>query len=431
MCCKFMYIFISLLIILTKNEEEKLEYPSILTLISQKNVLVTSNGIHFYDSNLEIEEKDKLIPLDIPGLDNFKTALTQFSENDGGYILVLAMEIIYFFKADGTIFSTKNLTNLIDSNYYCITPYKKENNNLYYIISYITRQDISISLNIFEFCLISDENKSINLINFKPTMPGTNYFAEEIPGINCIFMFNPTYNYDVLTCFYPVRYPGQVHCRSFDPKNNYNEIVEAFSYFNNETVFITHPGYASAVTNLEKRKALVFFVYNSGAYWMTFDFRNNFSEVKNINNLELMGYFPKNRMYFLRQTKEFFIITEISGKACQKYILIFNKDFSLKYSSILTINGCYGSNYFAGFFKNGYYYLVADNSNNIVNDLFFEQIIDLNITELVEEPIIVNENLPNLESKTTIIEIPPEIAIITPIIDSIYSTNALLLQSKI
>ena len=180
MCCKFMYIFISLLIILTKNEDEKLEYPSILTLISQKNVLVTSNGIHFYDSNLENEEKDKLIPLVIPVSDSFKTALAQFSENDGGYILVLAMEIIYFFKADGTIFSTKNLTNLIDSNYYCITPYKKENNNLYYIISYITRQDISISLNIFEFGLISDENKSINLINFKPTMPGANYFAEDL-----------------------------------------------------------------------------------------------------------------------------------------------------------------------------------------------------------------------------------------------------------
>ena len=411
---KFMYIhtIISLLIILTKNEEEGLYYPSILTLLSHKNVLVTSNGIHFYDSKFESEEKDKFISLDISSSDSFKTSLAQFSENDGGYILVLAKEILYFFKADGTYVSNKNLADLIASNYYCLTPYKKEDNNLYYIISYVNRGDLSINLNIFKYSLISDENISINSIKFNVIMSQYNNNAQEIPGVNCIFLFEPTYNYDVLTCFYSVQYPGQVHCRSFDPKNNYNEITENFAIYNNDPEFYTHPDYASAVTNLEKRKALVFFVYVGGAYWMTFDFQNNFSEVKYITDINLSHNYPKNRMYFCRQTKEFFIITELATSSCKKYVLIFNKDFSFKYSNTITINQCYNSNYFAGFYKNGYYFIVADNADTNVKELFYFQIIDLNITEAVEDPIIVNENLPNLESITTIIEVAPETTII-------------------
>ena len=59
------FLILIVLIIINIIKNEKLLYPSILTLLNQKLILVVNNGIHFYDSNLENEDLDKLIPLNI------------------------------------------------------------------------------------------------------------------------------------------------------------------------------------------------------------------------------------------------------------------------------------------------------------------------------------------------------------------------------
>ena len=40
---------------------------------------------------------------------------------------------------------------------------------------------------------------------------------------------------------------------------------------------------------------------------MTFDFENNFTEFKNINDLQLEGDYEKNRMYFFSDKLENFL----------------------------------------------------------------------------------------------------------------------------
>ena len=194
------------LTILSRFECENLLYPSILTLLSRKLVLVSNNGIHFFDSNLDNEETNKYIPINIElDTDNYKTAMEQFSEEYGGYILILVRNIIYFFDSNGNNIYSENLSEYLNGNYYCLIPYKKEGNYLYYIISYISATSYELILHHFIFELDSHSNQHQKL-NFEvKVIEGTNA-PTQIIGVTCLFMINLANN-KILTCFYGVSYP--------------------------------------------------------------------------------------------------------------------------------------------------------------------------------------------------------------------------------
>ena len=147
---------------------------------------------------MENEDLDKYVPLNIPDndLDSFKTAMAQFSADDNGYILILAMNIIYFFRSDGTSIISKNLSNIIDGSYYCITPYKKENNYLHYIISYTNNSDFTMILNDFKFDINSNENILENLKKLEIMPDDINPMQIGLAGMTCIVMFDSILHYD-------------------------------------------------------------------------------------------------------------------------------------------------------------------------------------------------------------------------------------------
>jgi hypothetical protein len=147
---------------LTKNDIRYLyfSYPSLLTLNDHSKVIVGSDGIHFYDSNVELEDETKKIIFEnkLDNRDkNEKTVLTQFSSENGGYILIFVMDILYIFESNGTIIDNITLANTISSNHYYINPYKVENNNLHFIISY-KKSPTTFALNYFMFDKV---NKSL------------------------------------------------------------------------------------------------------------------------------------------------------------------------------------------------------------------------------------------------------------------------------
>ena len=140
----FIYILlIKLKLIKSEVQEESKSissvlYPTAYTLYNQNILIISSDGIHFYNSDL-IEDEDKkiLIEKEILLQSEFeKTTIAQFSEEDGEYIVIIINDTLYFFKENGTPITSIDLSNSINSIYYCLIPYKKENNFLYYIISY-------------------------------------------------------------------------------------------------------------------------------------------------------------------------------------------------------------------------------------------------------------------------------------------------------
>ena len=80
----------------TKNPNILL--PSLSTLLNQKQVLIDTNGIHFYDSNLINKSTDKLISLNFSSIKPIREPITtKFAMEDGGYILILVNNKLYFF----------------------------------------------------------------------------------------------------------------------------------------------------------------------------------------------------------------------------------------------------------------------------------------------------------------------------------------------
>ena len=74
--------------------------------------MVASDGIHFFISNLD-EDQDKKINFEnqiTTSEENDNVCIVQFSENDGGYIIILAMNILYFFYPDGTLINSFSFT---------------------------------------------------------------------------------------------------------------------------------------------------------------------------------------------------------------------------------------------------------------------------------------------------------------------------------
>jgi len=390
----FIFIFISLLIFSKNENEEKKLYPSILTLLSQKLVLILNDGIHFYDSTLTNEETDKYIALNIPSKeDNYKTAMAQFSSENDGYILILVMNKIYFFKPDGTYITSDDISGLIDGEFYCITPYKKENNNLNYIISYKDGINKKLILHHFIFNIQSHINERKNFKNYEVKIYQTDTLPADIFGTTCLLLYSNTIGYNILTCIYGLGNPFEIHIRAFDPKNNYDELTGNFHHYDADTTsFSTVPPFISGITNLNNDKILIYFVYQQFPFWMTFDFDNGFSSFIDNNDFAgLVGDYPFNKLYYFRQTHEIVILSEINS--CQVYLFAFKNDFQLKYKSSFHPTGCVDNNFFTVFYNGNYYVIINDSTNESDNNLFNTPVASFESFEesvSVEHPIEIH-----------------------------------------
>ena len=415
-------IFLSLHLFENNQEIKSISsvlFPTSLTLLNQNIAIVESDGIHFYTPQLEEDTSKKIIfeKQFSDGSESEKVAMAQFSEEDGEYIIILSNEIIYFFESDGTKINDVNLTDIIDANYYCLIPFKKENNYLYYLISYPF--EVGLTIKQFKFDIDSLTNEMIMSKTYPIYLQYSDYSystPNKIVGISCLFMSTSTMDHDILTCFYSIYYPTEIQTKSFDPNNNFNELIELFycDYKGDDFPFLFH---ISAETNQDKKKTLLFGV-NERSFWMTFSFDESFSEHRELfsdSSLYLENIYGKARIYYFRQTNEF-LFSSSTFKGCQNYLMIFNNDFTLKYQGLSPIpDGCYNTFSHSAFFDGIYYNLIIDNGNifnpkinifplkNLTNEN--SNLIEEDITDTLEN----NNPITNRVIKTTIININQKI----------------------
>ena len=149
---KFFYsIFIVLCLFITSYQDNKLFFtsPNSLTLLDNSIAIVADNGIHFYNKDLTIDSNN--IPLEVTVNDLNKIAMAQFPEIYGSYILILVKDNLYIFDQNKGLIKNSNIASIINGTHYDIIPYKKDNNILHFIISYVETNKIVLS--IFSFNL--------------------------------------------------------------------------------------------------------------------------------------------------------------------------------------------------------------------------------------------------------------------------------------
>ncbi len=281
---KLFVIFILLSVIININNDDlsSLIYPTTYVLLNQNIVLVTSEGIRFFSSNMELyESKYVILKKSIENLEqNGKITISQFPSDYGGYLMVLVSDVIYFFTYDGTLINSTDLSDSINSIYYTLIPYKVEDNYLHYIISYPLINQLSFGFTYYKFNLDSpNENEIVKKKTIKPIIESTSNEQttndiNDIYGGRCLFMVHPSLNREILVCFYAVRHPAEVQTRSFDPQNDFNEIDEYLKYclHPNEFEYLT---FFDIVTD-KQNEVVNIFLASRIPYKLTFDFTNYF-----------------------------------------------------------------------------------------------------------------------------------------------------------
>ena len=363
----FIFIFLSLFTFSkTSYKNSNLLLPSLSTLLNQIQILITQNGIHFYDSNQRTESSNKFIPLNISSIS--RPVIEQFPIEFGGYILILLKNIIYIFSKDEIFINSIDISNYIKDNYdYSITPYKKEDNNLHYIISYVDLFSKKIKLLHFKFNLKTLINEKINSKSYDITIEQISNYQKNIIGTSCTFLLSEKNNNidsnTLLTCVYGVELPYEIHVRTFDPKNNFNELNDYTYLINNSTIYFNHFDYISGITNLDKNKLFIFYVYKSSPFTISFDFKNNFTSFKEYKSVKLDGNYTYNKIIFFEQTQEIVVLSQINSN--QLYIFIFDNKYELKYRSYLNKKDCSKNNIYNIYYNGNNYVILYDNNKKI------------------------------------------------------------------
>ena len=378
-------------ITMVKNDDlfSGMIYPLTKTLLNGNNILITSDGIHFFDSTFSEEDNTKKIVIEGQTLDkeNYnKLSISQFSSDNDGYILILAYNRIYFLNSDGTLIISYDLSEYIDGVSYCLLPYKKDNTYLYYIITYLVGNDRFV-INYFKFRYLPDySNEQIINKTFSLKVETSGFTSTYALGGKCIFLLPPStssYTNDLLVCFFGLSYPAEIQARVFNPEDSFKEIEEFLRYKSD----IDYPNYINALTNEKKETAFIIIIPGC-IYSLTFEISISFGSPTKISREEYCGLdtnIERNKLIYFDQTKEFTFISSNFGGS-QIPIMIFNDDYILK--EITTINlqevAVYGSNSASLNYGNKYILIYDDVNKDIIKlaDPTFEEVSQNLNTEL-------------------------------------------------
>ena len=339
----------------------------IFTLINEKIVVISQMRIHFFNYQMD-EDKTKRLVLEKPlflesGME--KIELSQFSDQDGEYIMILINSIIYFFDKDGNRISYSYLSDSLKEYNYNLIPYKKENNYLHYLITYPAKNKKSFNIEYFKFDVNyphSNQLLSSKSIELNQTQNENNN-PINISKINCIFMSPSKLNREILVCFYAFSYiKTEIQIKSFDPLYDFNEISEFFRKYEIKEEYFEFPKYISGIANKEKNKALIYFI-NGYSYMMNFDFENWLSEpIKILNDKHFKNEYSQHKILYFKKSDETLVISSVKYIFCKLYVIHFNSNFDLKYKEVIDLNEqCKNLDSFSSFLDGKIYKIINEN----------------------------------------------------------------------
>ena len=313
-----------------KAKEEQI-YPSVLSLKNGGLVLVQKDGIHFFDSNKE-EIISKKIKFEMPILsqsENEKISMSQFSDNEKGFILIIVRDIIYFFQEDYTIIEYVNLKELTDMQNIKLIPYKVKDNHLLYIISYNNKNaKKNFNFNYYQFNLKNKKNCLINTKNIYSIKNSVDFKIHEIFGESCLFMANTLKNEDIFLCFFSVEFPTQIQVKGYAIKNELIEEKYNYKYLigNYE---IKNFSIISVISNKDKNESLIYYTKNNLLYSINFNFKKGFYSSNIISSdIKLTEKYWQKESEKTHESKESIFSFRLYLAYCKSYLIFFNTNFT-------------------------------------------------------------------------------------------------------
>ena len=310
----FLVLVITLLYTI-KGHNEKLFTPIIYPInfisLNKDIIIIDSKGISFYNCELTTKVSFKNVVFENK-IENEKICIKQYSKEFGAYIIILVFDILYFFESDGTKINSIYMPDISNADCYCLIPYKKENNYLYYLISYTVKENFI--LKIFKFDINSFSNQITTIYNIKIN---EYYNYKKFHLLNCYFLKEHSDYDDILTCFIYNFNQTKIITRTFDINNNFLEIKRYFKPY----YFITNFSNPK-ISHNSKQKSLIFLI-NNDIYWI------NFANDNLLSNSETLVKKYSNGIKLLYNKKNFTHEFLFISPDFDKLLLVLNNNFSL------------------------------------------------------------------------------------------------------
>ena len=379
------------------------KYPNCIELKNGNVLIVFSDGIYIYNSKLSEELNNISYESDF-SLNENDNNLVNLSMFDDGLVISIIKTYLYIFSSIGEYIFHFNLTNeLQGATYYSLLPHKINENNYYYIITYIN-SSTKIIIKYYYINLTENTNNLIDSFEYSHNDSSFKLINNN-KGLTCQLMAHPNIE-NVLSCFYEISFPNHITVSSFLLGDQIRLSNIPIIYLKNDV-----PGYfKSAITNDKTRAFICYSTNGNHGNCFFYNMANNsFSEERQY--FKKCADKPKSiHVDFFIQTKEFIFscyddgtgltimkfeengnvigsfnnsITEnyyFEGTHLYSYSILFLSKYS-QYSIILTTTEYCISNHF----------LLPDNFNpsNIYN---ISEESNIYLTTSIVETVIVSEN---------------------------------------
>ena len=309
-----------------------LQYPFTFTL-SNGNILVFSSiGFFAFDSSFSsLYNYTFSTGLEISiHLKNNAPSFSQFSEEEGGFVICFIFKTIYFFDRTGKFLHSRfaeETSYIIEHEKinYNIIAYKEEELEYYYsIITYDFSKNYGV-IHKFYYKINLPNDDNILIIN--NTYENSQEYMINSGFIGCLKMINIT-NDKYITCFYQYYTPnnciGEI---SFEPDKNFS-FSEVRKYFEMEDTSRTFEEVALTNNENYSKVYICYSSYSKSAFCLYYNiYTREFSRIYEFgssckNNLYSL------KLYYFKKTKEF-IFSCISNSVGYYSIIKFTENMNI------------------------------------------------------------------------------------------------------
>ena len=242
-------------------------YFKSLQLASRNILYVNETGIYLFDEDFNYKSNVKIFDNLLNEYEIHYSSLSQYSANDGGYIVCKIQNTFYLFSDDLSYKCEKN-QNLTFADNSIIAHFKKEedsNQNFYFLFCYVEGAHSLIYIIEYYFTKNSGTctlNKKMDN-SFQPLGSSTNEQTSQ-PYLFCDLIYN-----DTLGCFNINNYPPELSANLINLENGFSKMNSNYCYYGQ--------GYANFVKSTlspDKKRELVCY-YSGGIYCSIYDIENN------------------------------------------------------------------------------------------------------------------------------------------------------------
>ena len=323
----FILVLFIIKIFLSESTQRDNDYPLKFRLNNGNYIVLSSKGIHIYDSSFNSKTEVKTFNsriIDNDG-DAYYTNIAQFLSEDDSYIICQMKDTFYIINKYGTYITDFRIDYLDTNggtNFYSIIPYGHSNNEYYFYIITKIKNDINNNIIIARKYKYDSNNNSVELIN---TYEYINNDSDQL-SITCELMYYSQEKY--IACFYG-KY-SETTCSIFNINN--------FTLFR-ENIKLQFTGgqiFKSNVIIPERNLASICAQQSGNLKCFTYNIENNeFGEVHEVTNFGcdcqpidmMVEYFPEREEFVFWCTSHYTIYSATLSK--EGYYTLITTNYTL------------------------------------------------------------------------------------------------------